>query len=86
MFDVSNQPPPLEPYNVFTSDTALREAVRRESAGWAEEGLATLGATLGKAETVKLASTPTNIRRFCAPSTATATASTRWNSTPPGMN
>jgi putative acyl-CoA dehydrogenase len=54
MFDVSNQPPPLEPYNVFTSDTALREAVRRESAGWAEEGLATLGATLGKAETVKL--------------------------------
>ena len=24
MFDVSNQPPPLEPYNLFASDVALR--------------------------------------------------------------
>ncbi len=54
MFDVSNQPPPLEPYNLFSSDKVLREAVKRERAGWAEEGLATLGATLGKPETVKL--------------------------------
>ena len=54
MFEVSNQPPPLEPYNVFTSDTALREAVRREGAGWADEGLTTLGVTFGKPETVKL--------------------------------
>jgi putative acyl-CoA dehydrogenase len=54
MFEVSNQPPPLEPYNLFTSDTALREAVKREQAGWAEEGLTTLGATLGKPETIKL--------------------------------
>ena len=53
MFDVSNQPPPLEPYNLFASDTALREAVKRERAGWAEEGLTTLGATFGKPETVK---------------------------------
>ena len=53
MFDVSNQPPPLEPYNLFASDTVLREAVRRERAGWAEEGLSTLGATFGKPETVK---------------------------------
>jgi putative acyl-CoA dehydrogenase len=54
MFDVSNQPPPLDPYNAYTSDTALREAVRREGAGWAEDGLTTLGATFGKPETVKL--------------------------------
>jgi putative acyl-CoA dehydrogenase len=54
MFDVSNQPPPLEPYNLFASDVALREAVKREQAGWAEEGLSRLGATLGKPETVKL--------------------------------
>jgi putative acyl-CoA dehydrogenase len=54
MFEVSNQPPPLEPCNLFTSDTALREAVKREQAGWAEDGLKTLGATLGKPDTVKL--------------------------------
>ncbi len=54
MFEVANQPPPLEPYNLFTSDVALRAAVKREQAGWAEEGLMTLGATLGKPETVKL--------------------------------
>ncbi len=54
MFEVSNQPPPLEPYNLFASDAVLREAVRREQAGWAEDGLARLGATLGKPETYKL--------------------------------
>jgi putative acyl-CoA dehydrogenase len=54
MFEVSNQPPPLEPYSLFTSDIALREAVNRELANWAEEGLTALGATLGKPETVKL--------------------------------
>ena len=54
MFEVSNQPPPLEPYNVFASDTVLREGVKREQADWAEEGLTTLGATLGKPDTVQL--------------------------------
>ena len=54
MFEVQNQPPPLEPYNLFASDTVLREAVAREQAGWAEDGLKALGATLGKPETVKL--------------------------------
>ena len=54
MFEVANQPPPLEPYNLFASDVALREAVKREQAGWAEEGLSGLGATLGKPETIKL--------------------------------
>lgn len=54
MFEVQNQPPPIEPYNVFTSDLVLRDAVVREGAGWAEKELATLGATLGKPETVAL--------------------------------
>ena len=54
MYEVDNQPPPLEPYNLFASDAALREAVKRERAGWAADGLSTLGATLGKPETVKL--------------------------------
>jgi putative acyl-CoA dehydrogenase len=54
MFEVQNQPPPLEPYNLFSSDTVLREAVQREGAGWASAGLTDLGATLGKPETVQL--------------------------------
>jgi putative acyl-CoA dehydrogenase len=54
MIDVSNQPPPLEPYNLYASDIVLREAVKREQAGWAEGELNTLGATFGKPETVQL--------------------------------
>jgi putative acyl-CoA dehydrogenase len=54
MFEVQNQPPPLEPYNLFLSDTVLREAVRREGAGWGEGALAAFGATLGKPEIVQL--------------------------------
>src|SRR5580704_19663158 len=54
MFEVTNQPPPLEPYNVFTSDAVLREAVQREQAGWAAKDLGALGATLGAPETIKL--------------------------------
>ena len=54
MFEVSNQPPPLEPYNLFASDVVLREAVKREQAGWAEDELSALGATLGKPETIQL--------------------------------
>ena len=54
MFEVSNQPPPLEPYNLFASDVVLREAVKREGAGWGEARLDALGATLGKPETIQL--------------------------------
>jgi putative acyl-CoA dehydrogenase len=54
MFEVANQPPPLEPYNLFASDAVLRAAVTREGAAWAQDGLTTLGATLGKPVTVKL--------------------------------
>jgi putative acyl-CoA dehydrogenase len=54
MFEVSNQPPPLEPYSLFASDSVLQAAVKRERAGWAEAELRALGATLGKPETVQL--------------------------------
>ena len=54
MFEVQNQPPPLDPYNLFSSDVVLRECVQREGAGWAEHDLASLGATLGKPETIQL--------------------------------
>ena len=54
MFKITNQPPPIEPYNLLTSDTALAEAVGREGAAWALPQLAALGATLGTPETVAL--------------------------------
>jgi len=54
MFEVQNQPPPLEPYNLYSTDAMLREAVRREGARWAEPGLIALGETLGKPETIQL--------------------------------
>jgi putative acyl-CoA dehydrogenase len=54
MFEVQNQPPPLEPYNLFSSDAVLRDATQREGAGWAKDELTALGATLGKPETVQL--------------------------------
>ena len=54
MFEVANQPPPLEPYNLFASDAVLREAVEREGAGWAERSSARSAATLGEPETIAL--------------------------------
>ena len=32
MFEVQNQPPPLEDYNLFQSDAVLSEALRRMTA------------------------------------------------------
>jgi putative acyl-CoA dehydrogenase len=52
--EVTNQPPPLVDYNLFTSDRTLVEAVRREGAAWAEAELTALGAALGKRETIEL--------------------------------
>lgn len=49
---VTNQPPLLEDYNLFTSDSALLEAVHREGAGWAVAELASYGATMGQADMI----------------------------------
>ncbi len=45
--EVFNQPPPLAPYNAYTSDVALREAVRREGGARAEDRLEKYGAIAG---------------------------------------
>lgn len=55
--DGANQAPPLEAYNLYTSDLALQEAVRRAGAGWAEAWLAEFGAQLGRPETIALGAT-----------------------------
>jgi putative acyl-CoA dehydrogenase len=47
---VTNQPPPLENYNLFETDRALVEGVAREGAGWAQERLRAFGAELGRAD------------------------------------
>ena len=46
---VTNQAPPLQDYNLFTADPALREALGRADAAWAAEGLARQGEALGTA-------------------------------------
>ncbi|MCC7183418.1 MAG: acyl-CoA dehydrogenase family protein [Rhodocyclaceae bacterium] len=51
--EVLNQPPPLVDYNPYVEDVALREAVQREGAGWAEQDLIDFGALLGQAEVLR---------------------------------
>jgi putative acyl-CoA dehydrogenase len=54
MSEVTNQPPPLEPYNLLQTDRVLRAALSRENAGWAAGELDALGKTLGAQETIRL--------------------------------
>ncbi len=51
--EVQNQPPPLADVDLFSNDRALREAVVREGAGWASNGLAEYGGILGSAESLE---------------------------------
>ncbi|MEO5814975.1 MAG: isovaleryl-CoA dehydrogenase [Gemmatimonadaceae bacterium] len=44
---VENQPPPLAPYDAFTTDLPLREALVREGGGWAEREVAAYGVVSG---------------------------------------
>ena len=48
-----NQTPPLQDYNLFTSDRALGEAVRALGADWAEGRLSSFGARLGDRQTLE---------------------------------
>jgi putative acyl-CoA dehydrogenase len=48
-----NQTPPLEEYNLFATDVALQESVRREGAAAAEADLARAGAALGTAASLE---------------------------------
>src|SRR5260221_4057461 len=54
MFEVQNQPPPLEPSNLFASDVVLREGGTGEGAGGAHGELPAWGATFGNPETIQL--------------------------------
>ncbi|WP_269497705.1 acyl-CoA dehydrogenase family protein [Castellaniella sp. S9] len=53
--EADNQVPDLKDYNLYLSDTALRDGVRREGAGDHEARLEAYGAQLGRAETMALA-------------------------------
>ena len=45
--DVDNQPPALAPYDAYTTDLPLREALAREGGAWAEQQVAAYGAVIG---------------------------------------
>lgn len=49
-----NVPPLLVGHNLYAGDRALREAVARENAGWADARLTEFGAHCGRAETIEL--------------------------------
>ena len=48
--EVQNQAPPIQPYNVFEADTALREAIEREGGAWGVDRLRDAGELAGSAE------------------------------------
>ncbi|GHD42766.1 putative acyl-CoA dehydrogenase [Marinobacter persicus] len=52
--DVLNQPAPLENYNLYEQDTALREAVEREGTSGVHDALHEYGQWAGQAETIDL--------------------------------
>lgn len=54
--DVTNQPPPLVDVDFYGSDPALKEAVTREGAGWAEAELKALGRKAGSEAMLALGS------------------------------
>ncbi len=45
--DVENQPPALTPYDAYSTDLPLREALAREGGGWAEDQVAAYGEVIG---------------------------------------
>ena len=53
--EVFNQAAPFGDINLYACDLALREAVAREGAAWADDGLARLGAELGNSGVLDLA-------------------------------
>jgi putative acyl-CoA dehydrogenase len=52
--EVTNQVPELQDYNLFATDIALTEGLRREGAGWHEEKLLRFGAELGSKNVLRL--------------------------------
>ncbi len=52
--EVTNQPPPLAPLNLYVTDVALREAVRRVAGDWLDQRLVPLGERMGSAAMLDL--------------------------------
>ena len=48
--EVTNQAPPIVPYNVFDADLALREALEREGGAWGVDRLRDTGELAGSPE------------------------------------
>ncbi len=53
--EVLNQPPPLERWNPYDGDRALKEALAREGGAWAEDKVRALAAAIGTARVLDLA-------------------------------
>src|SRR5882757_8178188 len=51
---VTNQPPPLVDYDLFSTDPVLPSAILAEGAYWAAADLSEFGTRLGRAETLAL--------------------------------
>ncbi|MBI2585413.1 MAG: acyl-CoA dehydrogenase family protein [Rhodospirillales bacterium] len=52
--EVTNQPPPFEDYNLYDGDPALKSALAREGAGWAEDKVRAMGALAGDDRIIQL--------------------------------
>ena len=52
--DVTNQPGAFAPRNLYATDTALREAVRREAGDWLDARMEKLGAIVGSERVLEL--------------------------------
>ncbi len=52
--EVTNQPGPFAPRNLYATDTALREAVRREAGDWLDARMEDLGAVVGSERVLAL--------------------------------
>src|SRR5437764_8931402 len=51
--EVLNQPPPLQPINLFEADIALREALEREGGGWGADRAREAGEVAGGIEALE---------------------------------
>ena len=79
---VFNQSTPLENVNLYEIDLPLKEAVRREGAGWAEGRISALGEICGEPD-IQLAGRDANGRWYIARSTGVSFVNEYWNSWSP---
>jgi len=72
---VQNVANELHSYNLFTTDAALLEGVKREGGAWGVSEIAAFGEKCGKPEYLELGFWPTNTPLSWTPMTALATGS-----------